>query len=98
SGPGDVGSRPVHGLEDGRAGAGRVQVGRRGATDPARHRAGEVGEDVAEEIVGDDHVVPAGILHEVDAGGGDVVVTGPHVRMLAGDVVERTPPEVAGER
>ncbi len=74
AGAGDVGRRAVHRLEQRRPGAGRVQVGRGGAADPAGDRAAEVGEDVAEQVVGDDHVVAAGILHEVDARGVDVVV------------------------
>ena len=60
-GAGDVGRRAVHRLEQARAGAGRVEVGRRGPADPAGDRAAEVGEDVAEEVVGDDHVVAAGV-------------------------------------
>ena len=70
----DVGRRAVHRLEQRRAGAGRIEVGRRGASDAAGDRAAEVGEDVAEQVVGDDHVVAAGILDEVDARGVDVVV------------------------
>ena len=64
---------------------------------PPRHRAAEVGEDVAEEVVGDDHVVALRVLHEVDAGGVDVVVGGGDVGVLGGDLVERALPEVAGE-
>ena len=54
----DVVGRAVHRLEQRRAGARRVQVRRRGEADAAGDCTGKVGEDVAEEIVGDDHVVP----------------------------------------
>ena len=95
--PGDVGRRAVDRLEHGRTGAGGVQVGARGEPDPPGYRAAEVGEDVAEEVVGDDHVVLLGRLHEVDAGGVDVVVGGGDVGVLGGDLVEGALPEVAGE-
>ena len=64
---------------------------------PPGYRAAEVGEDVAEEVVGDDHVVLLGRLHEVDAGGVDVVVGGGDVGVLGGDLVEGALPQVAGE-
>ena len=95
--PGDVGRRAVHRLEHRRPGAGRVEVGRRGPADAAGDRAAEVGEDVAEEVVGDHDVVAAGVLHEVDAGGVDVVVGGGDVGVLGCDLVERALPEVARE-
>ena len=95
--PGDVGRRAVDGLEHRRAGAGGVQVAARGEPDPPGYRAAEVGEDVAEEVVGDDDVVLLGRLHEVDAGGVDVVVGGGDVGVLGGDLVEGALPEVAGE-
>ena len=55
-------------------GAVGVEVGRGGVADAPGHRAGQVGDDVAEQVVGDDHVVAVGVLHQVDAGGVDVVV------------------------
>ena len=42
--------------------------------DAARHGSAEVGEDVAEQVVGHDHVVAVWVLHEVDARRVDVVV------------------------
>ena len=94
----DVGRRAVDRLEQRRARPGRVEVRRGGPPDPAGDGAAEVGEDVAEEVVGDDHVVPAGVLHEVDARGVDVVVAGRDVGVLGGDLVEGALPEIAGER
>ena len=58
-GAGDVGRRAVHRLEQRRAGAVGVEVGRRRQPDAAGDGAGQVGEDVAEQVVGDDHVVAA---------------------------------------
>ena len=85
-------------LEQRRPGARRVEVGRRGSPDPAGDRATEVGDDVAEHVVGDDHVVATRVLHEVDARGVDVVVHGGDVGVLERHLVERALPEVAGER
>src|SRR5207302_2260088 len=56
AGAGDVGGRPVHGLEERRPGAIGVEVGRGGAADAAGDGRPQVGEDVAEQVVGDDHV------------------------------------------
>ena len=95
--PGDVGRRAVDGLEHGGAGAGGVQVGARGEPDPPGYRAAEVGEDVAEEVVGDDHVVLLRRLHEVDAGRVDVVVRRGDVGVLRLHLVEGALPEIAGE-
>ena len=53
-----------------------------GSPDAAGDRATEVGEDVAEQVVGDDHVVATRVLHEVDARGVDVVVRGGDVGVL----------------
>ena len=64
---------------------------------PPGDGAAEVGEDVAEEVVGDDHVVAPGSCDEVDAGGVDVVVGGLDVGVLGGDLVEGPLPQVAGE-
>ena len=85
-------------LKHRRAGACRVEVRRRGEADASRHGAAEVGEDVAEEVVGDDDVVALRVLHEVDAGGVDVVVGGLDIGVVGGHPVEGPLPEVARER
>src|SRR5436309_2646166 len=56
--PGDIGRRAVHGLEDAR----RLAADRRGwgKAEPAADRGGEVGEDVSEQVLGQDHVVGLG--------------------------------------
>ena len=97
--PGDVGRRAVDRLEQRRAGAGRIEVGRGGPADPAGDRAAEVGEDVAEEVVGDDHVVAAGILRRNRCTRRRRGCTRwPTSAYSAATVVERALPEVAGER
>src|SRR5882757_10827648 len=62
----DVGRRAVHGLEHRRELAGRVDVPARGDADTAGDGRGEVGDDVAEEVVGDDHVEAGRVGDEVD--------------------------------
>src|SRR5690606_13128118 len=64
--------------------------------DAPGHGTTEVGEDVAEEVVGDDHVVAPRVVHEVDAGGVDVVVAGADVGVVGGHLVEGALPQVAG--
>src|SRR5438067_12282696 len=56
TGAGDVGRRAMDGLEQRRPRAGRVEVGGSGQADATCNRSAQVGEDVAEEVVGDDHV------------------------------------------
>src|SRR4029079_5900239 len=62
----------------------------------ALHRGGEVGEDVADNVVRHHEVAPAWILQEVDAGGVDVDVGGPHGGVRGRRVVEGALPEIAG--
>ncbi len=94
---GDVVGGTVDGLEQRRPRAGRVEVGRGGESDPPRHRSGQVGEDVAEEVVGDDDVVAVGSLHEVDAGRVDMVVVTGHPGVLRRHLVDHPLPQVSGE-
>src|SRR5438045_2365039 len=75
----------------------RVEVRRGGTADAAADGPGEVGEDVAEQVVGDDHVVATGIRQHVDARGVDVVVVGGHIGILARHLAERALPQVARE-
>src|SRR6266496_5676969 len=86
AGPGDVGGGAVHRLEQRRArpagatgacGA-RVEVGARRRAEPAGDRGAEVGQDVAEQVVGDDHVEAPWVVDQVQAGGVDVAVVQAH--------------------
>ena len=84
-------------LEHRWAGAIRIEVARRREADTPGYRATEIGEDVAEQVVGDDHVVTLRRLHEIDAGRVDVVVSRLDVGELGRHFVERALPEIAGE-
>ena len=57
AGADDVGRRAVDRFEHRRPGAVGIQVAARREPDAPGYRAAEIGEDVAEEVVGDDHVV-----------------------------------------
>ena len=89
---GDVGRRAVHGLEHRRELTGRVDVARGGQADAAGDCAGEVGDDVAEQVVGDDHVEALRVLHEHDHGGIDVQVIDRHLGVLRPDGLEDAVP------
>ncbi len=54
-----------------------------------------VREDVAEQVVGDDHVEALGVLHQHDHGGVHVQVVGGHVGVLVGDRPEDAVPQPA---
>ena len=94
---GDVVRRAVDRLEERRARASRVEVGGGGEADAAADRAGQVGQDVPEEVVGHDDVVAARLLHQVDAGGVDVVVVPGDPGELGRDLGHRAIPQIAGE-
>src|SRR3546814_13082222 len=89
----DVGGRAMYRLEHRRGGAGGVQVGRGGEPDPPGYRSAEVGEDVAEAVVGADHVVLLRCLHDDDAGGVDGGVGGGAAGVLSGALVDGSPPQ-----
>src|SRR5699024_9910767 len=63
---GDVRSGAVHRLEHRGEGPGGVDVPARGQPDAAADGRGEVGDDVAEEVVRDDHVEAGRVLDQVD--------------------------------
>src|SRR6478736_9445522 len=75
----DVGRRAVDRLEHGGRGPVGVDVAGRGQADAAGDGGGEVGDDVAEEVVGDDHVEARRVRGHEDRGGVDVQVVGGHV-------------------
>ncbi len=92
---GDVRRRAVHRLEDRRPGAIRVQVAARRVAKPAGQGRAQVGDDVAEQVVGDDHVEPLRVVHHPQARRVHVRVAELDAvlgRYLVGDPV----PQVAG--
>src|ERR1044072_786305 len=64
--------------------------------DAAGNGSGDVGEDVTEEVVGHDHVVPLRVADHEHAGRVDVLVFGGDLGELGGDGGERARPEAAG--
>ncbi len=61
---------------------------------PPRDRTGDVGDDVAEQVVGDDHVEARRIGHHVDGGGVDVAVRRPPTSGNSrADLVDRALPQ-----
>src|SRR4029079_7341266 len=87
---------PVHGLEHAGVAPAHVQVAAGGQPDAAGHGRGQVGQDVAEQVVGDDHVEPGRVLHQEDGRGVDVQVVGADLRVLGGHGGEDPLPEPAG--
>src|SRR6202453_4802606 len=62
--------------------------------DSAGHRGAEVGEDVAEEVVGDDDIEPFGLGDEEHRRGVDVAVVNRHAGELLGKPVHGPLPQV----
>ena len=94
--PAMSGRRAVHRLEHARVAALGVDVAAGGEPDAAGDGRGDVGDDVAEEVVGDDDVEAARVGGEEDRRGVDVLVGGLDVGELGADLLDRAPPQVAG--
>ena len=92
---GDVRRAAVHRLEHARVAPAHVEVAAGRQADAAGDRGGEVGEDVAEQVVGDDHVEPAGVGHHVDRGRVDVLVGDRDVRVLQRHLLDQPRPQRA---
>ena len=86
---GDVGRRAVHRLEHARRGAVGVDVAAGRQADAAGDGGGEVGDDVAEQVVGDDHVEARRVGGHEDRGGVDVQVVDRDVGELRRDLLRR---------
>ena len=86
----------MHGFEHGGVLARGVEVARRAQADATGHGPGLVGEDVAEQVVGDDDVEARGVGDHVDGGGVDVAVVDGHIRVLLPHLVDDAAPHVAG--
>jgi len=65
-----------------------VDVAAGGNTQTALNHRRQVGDDVAEQVVGDDHVEPLGVFHEPHDRGVHVGVIAFHRRILRADFVE----------
>ena len=93
---GDVRSGTVDRLEHGRILVGRVDAARSGVADATDHGTGLVGDDVAEEVVGQDHVEAGRVGHHEDGGRVDVQVVVGDLRVFLGHFVDDALPHVAG--
>ena len=83
-------------LEHGRILIGRVDAARSGVADATDHGTGLVGDDVAEEVVGQDHVEAGRVGHHEDGGRVDVQVVVGDLRVFLGHFVDDALPHVAG--
>lgn len=93
---GDIGCRAVYGFEHAREGAFWVDVPGCGETNAARDGSGKVREDVSEEVIGDDDVEAARVLHEEDRGRVNVQVVDGDLGEVLRDLVHDPLPHVAG--
>src|SRR5699024_9482920 len=93
---GDVRSGAVNRLEHRREGAGGIDVAARGEPDAAADGRGEVGDDVAEEVVRDDHVEAGRVLDQVDHHRVDVRVVHLDLGVLGADLLDDAAVEVPG--
>ncbi len=87
----------MHRFEHRRVGPGGVDIAAGRQADSAADRRGQVGDDVAEQVVGDDHVEPARIGNHVDGGGVDVLVGHLDVGVFLPHLGHHPRPQVAGE-
>ena len=83
-------------LEHGRGLVGHVDVGGCGGADAANDRTGLVGEDVTEEIIGDDHVEAGRVGHQEDRACVGMQVVPSDVRVFGGDLVHDVEPQTTG--
>src|SRR4029078_7788890 len=92
AGAGVLGRAAAHGLEH--ADAARVDVAAGGDAHAALDDAGEVGDDIAEHVGRDDHVVELWFLDDPHAASVAVVVVLLDVGVFFADFFERAPPKV----
>src|SRR6185312_12182323 len=92
----DVRGRAVDRFEHRRRGAVHVDIARRRQANAAGDRRGQVGDDVAEQVVGDNHVEASGVGDHEDGGRVDVQVVDGDVRELRADGLHGAAPEVTG--
>ena len=94
--PAMSGAEPCTGSNMRGRGAVGVDVAGGREADAAGDGGGEVGDDVAEEVVGDDHVEARRVGGHEDHRRVDVHVVGGDVGELRGDLLEQPPPDRAG--
>src|SRR5699024_8913227 len=77
---GDIGSGAVNRLKHARASAIRIDVSARRESDSARYGGRQVGENIAEEVVGHNDVKASRVGDHVDGGGIDMDIV--HVNII----------------
>ncbi len=83
-------------LEHRRVFVDRVDAAGRGIAHAAHHGARLVGQDVAEQVVGQDHVEARGVVDQIDRGGVHMVVVVRDLGVLLAHLVHDALPHVAG--
>ena len=79
------------------AGALRVEVAAGGDAHAALDHGAEIGDDIAEHVIGDDDIEPFGVFDEPHGGGVDVgIIAGDIGKILLADLVKGAFPEVKG--
>jgi len=94
---GNVGCAAVDRLEHRWIGPGGIDISAGGQANSAAHRRGQVGDDVAEQIVGDDHVKATGVGDKEDRGRVDVLISDLDVWIFRADLRDDPRPQRPGE-
>ena len=94
---GDIRCATVHGLEHRGIGPGGIDISARGQANSAAHRRGQVGDDVAEQVVGDDHVKTPRVGDQEDGGSIDVLICHLHIGVVLSDLGHDARPQLPGE-
>ena len=94
SGPGEIGRRAVHRLED--PGATVAEAGGRGQPEPAGDRGCDVREDVAEHVLRHHDVDRLGCIHELHCEAVDESVANLDIGIVRRDLLDDAPPHARG--
>ena len=89
----NVGCRAVHRLKHGGILIGGVNVPGGREADAASDGTCKVGENVTEKVVGDNHVIAAGVSDHVDGGRINMVVVHGHLREFCGNLIHGALPQ-----
>ena len=93
---GDVRSGTVNRLEHGRELVGGVDAAGGGVAHAAHHGAGLIGQNVAKEVVGENHIETARVGDQEDGGRIDVLVVVGDLRVFLADLVDDALPHITG--
>jgi len=95
---GDIRCAAVHRLEHRGIGPGGIDISTGGQANSAAHRRGQVGNDIAEQVVGDNHVEATGVGDQEDGRRVDVLICHLDVRVFFADFLHNPRPQLPGER